>query len=204
MAILASFGLAAFFVGTLLWWYIHVPWDMPKHIPKVPIFVSLIGLWSDMGQDEIYERWLRKPLEKYGAVTIWFAGRWNVLVTRPDYLTDMFRNEHLYAKAGSQVKIPWSVIASLVGDNIINTHGENWKLYTSIMKPGMQRRDFSVKPMLDKSKKLIDLLLKRQIEVGGDEGVLVNPYLQRYAIDIMGESFLDIDFQVRSDKASSL
>ena len=182
-------------LGALLWWYIHIPSNMPKNIPRVPIYVSLLGLWSDMGQDEIYARWLAKPLEDYGAVKIWFAGRWNVLTTRPEYLTDMFRNEDIYAKAGSQIKIPWSVIASLVGDNIINTH-DNWRLYTSIMKPGMQKRSFDTRPLLRKSRKFVDLLLQEQVIQGNQRGVLVNPLIQRYAIAVMGESFLDIDFEV--------
>ena len=162
----------------------------------MPIYISLLGLWSDMGQDEIYDRWLRQPLEKYGAVKIWFAGLWNVLVTRPEYLTDMFRREDVFAKAGSQKKIPWSVMASLVGDNIINSHGADWKLYTSVMKPGLQKTNFDSRPILEKSRRFVDLLLKEQLIVGGRKGVLVNPIIQRFAIAAMGESFLDIDFGV--------
>ncbi|KAJ9660034.1 hypothetical protein H2201_007075 [Coniosporium apollinis] len=181
-------------LSVLVWWYVHVPWDMPRELPRIPIYVSLIGLWSNMGQDETYARWLKDPLEKKGAVIIWFAGRWSVLVTRPKYLTDMFKNEDLYAKAGSQVKIPWSVIASLVGDNVINTH-DNWKLYTSIVKPGMQKRDFDTGPIIAKSRKFVDVLLEAQDVAGKANGVIVNQYIQRYAIDVMGESFLDLDFQ---------
>ncbi|MCJ1405449.1 hypothetical protein MMC11_008677 [Xylographa trunciseda] len=176
-----------------------MPGNMPKNIPTVPIYISLMGLWSDMGQVDIYDNWLRQPLEKYGAVRIWFAGRWNVLVTRPDYITDMFRNEDLYAKAGSQKKIPWSVIASLVGDNIINSHGETWKNYTAIMKPGLQKTQFDSKPILAQSRKFVDVLLKAQEDVGRNGGVLVNPIIQRFAISAMGESFLDIDFKCLDD-----
>lgn len=195
MAFLTGVAIVLALLGAALWWYVHIPFDMPKNIPRVPIYVSLLGLWSDMGQDEIYARWLAKPLEKYGAVKIWFAGRWNVLTTKPEYLTDMFRNEDIYAKAGSQIKIPWRVIASLVGDNIINTH-DNWKLYTGIMKPGMQKRNIDTGPLLDKSRKFVDLLLREQVILGNQKGVLVNPLIQRYAIAVMGEGFLDIDFQV--------
>lgn len=180
-------------LSALLYSYVRIPNSLPKDIPSVPMYVSLLGLWSDMGQDEIYDRWLRKKLEKYGAVKIWFAGRWNLLVTRPDLLTHMFRNEDVYAKAGSQKKIPWSVIASLVGDNIINSHGEVWKLYTGIMKPGMQKTNFDSKPILDKSRRFVDLLLRTQ-EENKEKAVLVNPLIQRFAIAAMGESFLDIDF----------
>lgn len=45
----------------LLYWYIRIPGDMPKNIPVVPIYISLLGLWTDMGQDEIFDRWLREP-----------------------------------------------------------------------------------------------------------------------------------------------
>jgi xanthocillin biosynthesis cytochrome P450 monooxygenase len=181
-------------VAILLWSMIRIPSDMPKNIPSVPIYVSLLGLWSDMGQDEIYARWLREPLEKYGAVKIFFAGRWNVLVTKPEFLTDMFRNEDLYAKAGSQKKIPWSVIATLVGDNVINSHGEDWRLYTSVMKPGIQKQDFKIEPIIAKTKTFVSMLLKEQENIGQKSGVLVNGLIQRWAIAIMGESFLDIDF----------
>ncbi|GLI81120.1 hypothetical protein PoHVEF18_009491 [Penicillium ochrochloron] len=144
----------------LLYWYTRIPTSMPRNIPTVPIYISLLGLWSDMGQDTIYDRWLRQPLETHGAVKIWFAGRWNVLATRPQFLVDMFRHEDVYAKAGSQKKIPWSVIAALVGDNIINSHGENWRLYTSIMKPGLQRRITDSGPLVEKSRKFVDVLLE--------------------------------------------
>ncbi|MCJ1467858.1 hypothetical protein MMC07_006483 [Pseudocyphellaria aurata] len=195
MSILTYVAVVALALVLALYNYVRIPGNMPKNIPSVPIYISLIGLWSAMGQDEIYDRWLRQPLEKYGAVKIWFAGRWNVLVTRPDLLTDMMRNEDIYAKAGSQKKIPWSVISSLVGDNIINSHGDDWKLYTSVMKPGMQKTNFDSRPLLEKSRVFVGLLLKEQDEAGQTGSVLVNPLIQRFAIAAMGESFLDIDFQ---------
>lgn len=179
----------------ILYWYIRIPSDMPKNIPTVPIYISIMGLWSDMGQDDIYDKWLRPKLEKYGAVKIWFAGRWNVLATRPRLLVDMFRHEDVYAKAGSQKKIPWSVIASLVGDNIINAHGENWKLYTSIMKPGLQRRITDSNPLLLKSRRFVDVLLEEQAKLENG-GILVNPIIQRWALSCMGINFMNVDLEV--------
>lgn len=195
MSILTYAAVVVLVIVLLLYNYIRIPGNMPKNIPHVPIYISLIGLWSSMGQDEIYDRWLRQPLEKYGAVKIWFAGRWSVLVTRPDLLTDMMRNEDIYAKAGSQKKIPWSVISSLVGDNIINSHGDDWKLYTSVMKPGMQKTNFDSKPLLEKSRVFVGMLLKEQEKATHNSSVSVNPLIQRFAIAAMGESFFDIDFQ---------
>ena len=112
-------------LGLLLWWKIRVPSNLPSNLPKIPVYVSLLGLWSNMGQHEIFDLWLRKPLEKHGAVRFWFAGQWSILVTDPWYLTNLLRNKHVYAKAGNQKKIPWSVMASLLGDNIISSHGDN-------------------------------------------------------------------------------
>ncbi|ERF73021.1 hypothetical protein EPUS_07115 [Endocarpon pusillum Z07020] len=195
MAILTYFGGVVGALAILLYRLLRIPSNLPKNIPAVPIYISLLGLWSDMGQDEIYDRWLRQPLEKYGAVKIWFAGRWNLLVTRPEYLSDMLKHEDVFAKAGSQKKIPWSVISSLVGDNIINSHGDDWKLYTSVMKPGLQKTNFDSKPILDKSRRFVDILLNTQKDIGANNGFLVNPIIQRFAIAAMGESFLDIDFE---------
>ncbi|KAK9855205.1 hypothetical protein MYU51_002517 [Penicillium brevicompactum] len=142
-----------------------------------------------MGQDEIFERWFRTPLETHGAVIVWFAGRWSILVSRPDWLTDMFRNENLYVKAGSQVKIPHAVIATLVGDNIINSH-DNWKLYTSIMKAGLQKKVFDTTSLLRQSRRLVDVLLSR-----GKAAIPVNEDVQKWAVDVMGENFLDLKFE---------
>ena len=196
--ILSSIGCVFLALGIFLYSATRIPDNLPKNIPHVPIYISLLGLWSEMGQDEIYDRWLREPLEKYGAVKIWFAGRWSILMTRPEFLSDMLKREDVFSKAGSQKKIPWSVVASLVGDNIINCHGDNYKLYSSVMKPGLQKTNFDTKPILDKSRKFVNLLLDEQKTVGKVSGVLVNPIIQRYAIAAMGESFLDIDFEVSS------
>jgi xanthocillin biosynthesis cytochrome P450 monooxygenase len=118
MGLVFGIFVVAFSLTLRLWWHIHIPSDMPKNIPSIPIYVLLLGLWNNMGQDEIYERWLRKPMEKHGAVIIWVTGKWSILVTGSQYVTDMFRNEDVYAKAGSSVKVPWSVISSLVGYNV--------------------------------------------------------------------------------------
>jgi unspecific monooxygenase len=180
-----------------LTWYLHIPRTLPRNLPKIPIYVSILGLWSSMGQDEIYERWFRAPLEKHGAVLVWFAGRWSILVSRPDWLTDMFRNEDVYAKAGSQVKIPHAVIATLVGDNIINSHGENWRLYTGVMKAGLQKKVFETGSLLRQSRMLVDVLIgiQKEKEQKG-KGVLVNSEVQKWAIDVMGENFLDLELKV--------
>ncbi|KAL8949692.1 MAG: hypothetical protein Q9222_004221 [Ikaeria aurantiellina] len=198
----ALFVLAPF--AAFLWWKVHVPFNLPKDLPTVPIYVSLLGLWSNLGQDEIYDRWLRKPLEEHGAVRFWFAGQWSILVTKPRYLMDLFRNEHVYAKAGNHKKIPGTVMANLLGDNIISSHGENWRLYTSIMKPGLTKRDFDCRPLVNTSRKLAKLLLQAQMQTTSGNGVLINPFILRYAITVMGQSFLDTDFRCLDDPKNEI
>ena len=188
-------GIAVGILLLLIYSHIRVPGSLPRQLPAIPIYVSLLGLWSDMGQDEIFERWLRQPLKQHGAVKVWFAGRWNILATRPDLVSHIFRNEDLYAKAGSQKKIPWGVIAKLVGDNFFLSDCDTWKHYTAIMKPGMQKTHFDSRPLLEKSRRFVDLMIGAQ-ESAGVSGVLVNPIIQRCAIAAMGEAFLDIDFGV--------
>lgn len=204
MAFIASAFIVLAPLAILVWWKIHIPFNLPRKIPSIPIYVSLLGLWSNLGQDEIYDRWLRKPLEEHGAVRYWFAGQWSVLVTRPKFLTDMFRNEHVYAKAGNHKKIPWTVTANLLGDNIISSHGENWRLYTSIMKPGLTKRNFDCRPLVNSSRKLVKLFLHAQSQTAASHGVLINPYILRYAISVMGESFLDIDFRCLDDPKNQI
>ncbi|KAL8833229.1 MAG: hypothetical protein Q9170_004393 [Blastenia crenularia] len=195
MALISAAFLLLAPLAILLWWRIHVPFNLPRRLPKIPIYVSLLGLWSNLGQGEIYDCWLRQPLEEHGAVRFWFAGRWSILVTRPQYLTDLFRNEHVYAKSGNHKKIPWTVTAHLLGDNIISSHGENWKLYSSIMKPGVTKRNFDCRPLINDSRKLANLFLHAQSQVPKGKGVLINPFILRYAISVMGQTFLDIDFR---------
>lgn len=142
----AAIGSVTF---AILVYYYHfwVPNGLPN-VPAIPVYVSLAGLWADMGNDEIYDRWLRKPLETYGAVKIWFWGRWSIFTTRPDLLSLIFRNKDLYAKAGNFTLVPWTVTAALVGDNILGAHGEKWKLMSSIIKPRLLKNRHELKLLL--------------------------------------------------------
>jgi unspecific monooxygenase len=119
-----------------------------------------------------------------------------VLVTRPEYLTELLRNEDKYVKAGNWKKIPWSVLAHLLGDNIISAHGESWRLYSSIMKPGIQRPVSDTAPLLKKSRQFARLLLHEQGLVGKGVGIAVNSFIQRWAVSVVGENFFGTDFEV--------
>lgn len=180
----------------LVYKYFHVPKGLPN-VPTVPVYVTLAGLWSGLGQDEIYDRRLRKPLETHGAVKIWVQGGWRILITRPDLLTSVFRDEDLYAKVGNMKRAPWTVISAIIGDNILPAHGDKCRLFASIMKPGLQKMHHHSGLLLDKSREFIDLLIRTQAE-GPDGGILVDSLIQRFTLAAMGESLLDLDLGVSS------
>ncbi len=180
---------------TTFWYsFLVPPKHFPRNIPTIPFYVSLLSLVKDLDQEDLYQKYLREPLSKHGAVKIFFGSRWNILVQRPEFVAEVFKHETVYAKSGNQRKIPYSVLADYTGDNIISAHGENWKLYQSVLKPGLQR-DFDVDPILRNARSLIHLLCHEQ-SISPGESVVVGQLLQRYALANLSESILQVDFEV--------
>ncbi|OJD16309.1 hypothetical protein AJ78_03521 [Emergomyces pasteurianus Ep9510] len=195
MALLASIGAAVVLLTVSVCWYLRIPSDMPKNIPTIPIYVSSIAHFIDLGQDEIYDRWLREPLEKYGAVKFWVSSQWTVLLAKPEYINDLLKNENVYTKAGNSTRIPFSVIAAFLGSNIISSHGKTWKLYSSIMKAGIQRRITDTSKLLERSKQLVRAIVESQAAAGAHFGIDLELLVQRYTIYVVGEHFLRTDFE---------
>ncbi|KAK2798375.1 hypothetical protein FQN51_007775 [Onygenales sp. PD_10] len=186
-------------IGGLLiltaWWRLRIPSNFPKNIPSLPFYVSLLGIWVRAGHAEIYDRWVREPVEKYGAVNLWYGGRWNVLVAKPEYLNDLFKNDSTYVKAGNAFKVPWALSGVHLGSNIISVHGETWKLYSSIMRPGIQKGSVDTGNLVSSSRRLISAIMRNQKEVGENHGVEVDRLCQQWTIQVVGENFLGTDFQ---------
>ena len=90
---------------------------------------------------------------------MYFASRWNILITKPDFLLEMFKNEDVFAKSGNHVKIPNSVLATYTGDNIISAHGELWKLYRDVVAQSIQFPD--LKPISRIHKSCYDFLITK-------------------------------------------
>jgi cytochrome P450 len=123
------FGVVSFFV-----YLFTPPRNFPKNIPTIPFYYGLLPLFKDVDQAELYRQYLKEPLAEHGAVKLFFGGQWNILVTKPSYISEMFKHEDTYAKSGNQVKIPHSVLAEYTGENIISAHGEKWRLYQGVIK----------------------------------------------------------------------
>lgn len=180
------------------------PSNFPRNIPTIPIWVSFLGFFTPLDQLEIYSQHLEPYLRQHGAAKYFFGGRWNILVQSPDLLSDVLKHENVFAKSGNQKKIPYSVLAAFTGDNVISAHGEAWKLYREVMKPGLQRHDFDVNGIRKNAQNLAGLLLEAQKELQQHKGVAVNPLIQRFAMQALGQTVLGTDFKVSSAVCRSI
>ncbi|KAF2649304.1 putative cytochrome P450 [Lophiostoma macrostomum CBS 122681] len=177
------------------------PRDFPKNVPTVPFYYALMPLFKDVDQAQLYHEYLKKPLEQYGAVKIFFGGRWNILVRKPSYIAEIFKHEDIYAKAGNHIKIPHSLIAEYTGENIISAHGEVWKLYTSVIKPALQRDQDSTL-FWQNSRLLRSMFLED--EKTTLTGVPVYGFFQRYALANLSEVLYGSSFETLQRPDSSL
>lgn len=193
ISLIAGFGLYS------LLEVVFPPFDFPKNIPTIPFYVSFISTWTNLDQKDIYSRYLREKLEKHGAVKIYFASRWNILVSRPEYLVQVFKNEDTYAKSGNHLKIPGSVLASYTGDNVISAHGSLWKLYREVVSLSIQFPDLSI--IHQNTSKFLDLL---EQELATKSSILINDLLQRYSLANVGDAIFGVDFKALDSKESTM
>lgn len=184
----AFFGVVSFFV-----YLFTPPRHFPKNIPTIPFYYALLPLFFDVDQAENYKKYLKGPLEKYGAVKIFFGGQWNILVTKPAFISEVLRHEDVFAKSGNNVKIPHSVIAAYTGENIISAHGEKWKLYHNVIKPALQA-DQDPDHIWKNSRLLTDMFLDDQKNAGSN-GVPTYLSLQRYALANLSEALYGSSFE---------
>ncbi|CBF84176.1 putative cytochrome CYP56B1 [Aspergillus nidulans FGSC A4] len=182
------------------------PQFFPKGLPTIPFYYTLIPLLNQTlkraptDQVTLYHRYLSTPLRTHGAVKLFFGGRWNILITKPSYIAEVLKNEDLYAKSGNQKKIPHSVLAQYTGDNIISSHGENWKLYSSIFKPGLQR-DYDPSGIWRNASLLVQMISQ---DIKRKSPVDINPLMQRYALANLSEVLLGTTFDTLQKPAASL
>ncbi|EEP75703.1 conserved hypothetical protein [Uncinocarpus reesii 1704] len=204
---LFSTGLLAVAIITILLLFVAAylfspPGSFPRNIPTIPFYYALLPLVKDNDQEVLYRRYLEPLFEKHGAAKIFFGGRWNILVQRPSYIAEVFKFEDIYAKSGNHVKIPHSVLAEYTGDNIISAHGENWKLYRSVLQPPLQQ-DQDPEPIWRNARLLIDLLFEEQKSSAGGS-VLLPQLLQRYTLANLAEGLLGTSFETLQRKDAAL
>lgn len=191
---LYSAWFAAATVSLVLWLAYTIvlpPSNFPKNIPTIPFYVSFLGSYTDLDQEQIFNKYLREKLEKFGAVKLYFASRWNILVTKPSYLAQIFKEEDIFAKSGNQKKIPYSVLSAYTGENVISAHGDTWKRYRDVMTPGIQFPDYS--PVIQNTHKFINELSLHTLK--GDYCVCIMDVVQKWSLANIGQSMLGLDLK---------
>lgn len=196
--------LSLSFLAYIVYRFVFPPWNFPKNIPTIPFYVIFLPSILNIDQVQMYELYLRKPLEKYGAAKLFFGSRWNIIVSRPQLLAQIFKDEDTFAKSGNQKKIPHSVIASYTGDNVISAHGQVWKLYRSILTNGLQH--FDDNPISRNAKLFGDIIDTKIQENGGraEAAILMPGLIQRLCLDNISQVVLGFDFGCLSNDKSPL
>jgi cytochrome P450 len=191
VAVLSLFSYLGYRIITR---WVLPPSHFPKNIPTIPFYYTLIPLFKDVDQEHLWHKYLQKPLTEYGAVKIYFGGAWNVLVTRPEYINQVLKNDEVFQKAGNHVKNPHSILALYTGENIISSVNDMWRGFASIVKPGLQA-DVDTSIIVKNAEKLIDILLKEQDSKGT---VAMSKPLQDYTLANVSEALLGSSFGVRT------
>lgn len=182
------------FIAVCLYSFVVPPRDFPRNIPVIPFYVTFISLFKKIDQEHIYHTYLQEPLNKHGAVIIYFGSRWNVLLQRPEYLSEVFKDINVFEKSGNQKKVPHSVLAAYTGDNIISAHGETWKSYRKIMQPGLQK---NFDPVSMKTNSILFVnLIKEQTAISSNKSIPVQQLIQRFTLANVSEELLGTDFEV--------
>ncbi|AMD21688.1 HFL168Wp [Eremothecium sinecaudum] len=165
------------------------PWNFPRNIPTIPFYATLLTTLFDMDQKEFYDHYIREQMEKHGAVKIYFGSRWNILISKPELLSQIFRDEDTFAKSGNQKKIPYSILAQYTGENVISAHGATWRTFRNIMNKGLQT--FNTQPMSENADKFISILKEEMSDQGPD--ILMPNILQRLVLANIAEVTLGFD-----------
>ncbi|EDO14837.1 hypothetical protein Kpol_364p9 [Vanderwaltozyma polyspora DSM 70294] len=189
--------------GVFIFKVVSPPLNFPRNIPTIPFYVSFLPIFYSIDQTELFELYLRKPLERYGAVKYFFGSRWNILVSKRLFVKQMFKNEDVFAKSGNQKKIPYSLLALYTGDNVISAHGEIWKTYRSVVTNGLQHFDYE--PLYKNSKLFCDLIEKSlETEENSESTVTVGPLIQRLALANISQVVLGFDFGTLTEEKCAL
>lgn len=84
----------------------------------------------------------------------------------------------------------------MAGDNIISARGDDWRLYRSIIKPGLQGT-FEIEPIVENATRLCALLADAQRSVGKENGgVSVQEYIQSYTTANVSRTLLKTEIEV--------
>ncbi|KAH7372295.1 Dit2 protein [Pyrenochaeta sp. MPI-SDFR-AT-0127] len=193
--LLFAYGSYRIIVGWIL-----PPAHFPKNLPTIPFYYTLLPLIKDVDQEQLWHKYLKEPLTKYGAVKIYFGGAWNILITRPAYINQVLKQDDVFPKAGNHVKNPQSILALYTGENVISAINDQWRDFAAIVKPGLQA-DVDTSIVVKNAEKLIGMLLREQDQKGS---VVMPKPLQDYTLANLSEALLGASFKTLDDPNAPL
>jgi unspecific monooxygenase len=171
-----------------------LPRHFPRNIPVVPIWLQTYDLLRGASRIELYNARIRGLIEKHGAVALWHEGHWSVLVSRPEYLLQVFKNSgRTLQKKGFFERIPWGTAATIFGINIIDSDGELYAQFRKLLKPGFSMQ-LPIPFIKKQTARLAEQLCQRQESEGYGNGVRIGPLVWRWALSVWGDYFLDAQF----------
>ncbi|OAA69277.1 P450 family sporulation-specific N-formyltyrosine oxidase Dit2 [Akanthomyces lecanii RCEF 1005] len=187
-------GIIAVVVGALVYGT-SMPRNFPRNIPRVPLWLHFYTVLRGASKSDLYNKLVREPIEKHGAVAFWNEGAWTILVSKPEYLAQIFKNsDRTLKKKGLAERIPWGSGAKLFGINIIDSDDEQYATFRKLLKDGFCL-PASLDSFRDKAKALAEGLLHDQREPQNQKsGVLIGPPVWRWALSVWGDYFLDAQF----------
>lgn len=192
------FALAVLAIGVWVRGIIFPPFDFPKNIPTIPFYVCFVPILTNWDQEKIYRKFYRDKLEKYGIVKMFFASRWNILVSKPEYVLEVIRQDLVFEKSGNQEKIPYSVLSEYLGDNLISAGNENWVKYRRVAEDSIK---FPDTVPLDGHVKDLVIEIKNNRDKNGI--VCVNDIFQRFTLACVGDCILGCDLKSKDCSEST-
>lgn len=187
------FTLAVLCVGVWVRGIILPPSDFPKNIPTIPFYVCFIPILTNWDQEKIYRKFYREKLEKYGLVKMYFASRWNILVSKPEYVLEVIRQDNIFEKSGNQEKIPYSILSEYLGDNLISAGNENWIKYRRVAEDSIKFPD--TQPLHSHLETLVSEI---RSAINYDENVRVNDIFQRFTLACVGDCIIGCDLMSKN------
>lgn len=135
-------------------------------------------------------------MEKYGACKVYFAARWNILVSKPEYVLQVIGNNETFEKSGNQEKIPYAVISEYLGDNFISAGNKNWSKYRSVAEDSIKFPD--TEP-LDQN---VDNLMRELVTRAETGPVMVNDIFQKFTLANIGDCIIGCNLKDSKDGVS--
>ncbi|KAF9888934.1 hypothetical protein FE257_008103 [Aspergillus nanangensis] len=175
-----------------IFYAISLPKGFPCNIPVIPFWRHTLDVAKGMSRADLYNTRIREPIEKHGAVARWHEGRWTILVTKPEFLVQIFKESRgPLTRQGFYHRVPGGYTAQFFGENIIDSDGDLHNVFVKLLRPGILR-PVNITRMREMSQLLVQKLLRDQQAVfASGIGCHIGSQVWHWAVDVFGEFFLD-------------